>query len=1094
MNRNLLTFLLLIATIVWSTDSYAQKKNKTDVDTLLNSSVVSGLKFRSVGPAFASGRVADFAVNPNNFSEWYIAFASSGIWKTVNNGQTFSPVFDNYGSYSIGCLAIDPTNPNVIWTGTGENNHQRAIGYGDGVYKSVDGGKSWENKGLKDSRQIGMIAINPENPNIVFVAAEGSIWGPGGERGLYKTTDGGENWKLVLEISENTGVNNVVIDPKNPNIMYATSEQRRRHVYTKIGGGPESRFYKSTDGGETWLKIESGLPSGDVGGMGIAVSPVNTDVVYLIIEAQEDAGGFYRSSDRGESWSRMSDYTASGQYYNEIYCDPNDVNKVYSVETFSKVTLDGGKTWKNVSVSERHVDDHALWINPTNSDHFIIGGDGGAYITYDGGANYSHVGNIASTQYYRVAVDNEKPFYNIYGGTQDNNTHGGPSQTLNEGGIPNQDWIVTVGGDGFWAAIDPTDPNIVYSEYQYGNVCKYDKKTGERIYLKPYPAKEELTYRWNWDAPFLISPHKHDRLYMAANKVFMSNDGGLSWKTISDDLTAQVDRHSFKVMGKYWSSDAVQKDVSTSQYGTIVSMSVSPVKNGLVYIGTDDGVIQVCENTQAENPVWHKIDKFPGVPQYTYVSDVFASETDENVVFASFNNIKSDDLKPYIMRSDDKGKTWTMITKGLPKNGPVYTVAQDYKNKNLLFCGTEFGFYTSVDGGKNWIKFSAGLPTIQVRDIAIQKDEDDLAIATFGRSFYVLDDYSSMRLVSEEMLKNEAVLFDINDAKIYMQTDKLYGQGADYYYGKNPEFGAVFTYYLKEVPKTQKEIRQEKEKEQFEKGEYIKQLSWREAEEENLEIAPYLVFTITDENKNVIRELTADAGSGINRVYWDFTYPVIFPTDEVTEFNPTKNSSHKLLKIVPGKYFVKMGIVVRNEYKDLTDYKEFEAKPLTNLNLTDAERKEYFAFQQELAEVMRVVWGTIYYYDQLTTKIVTLKQIAINTPKLSDETLELINKTEQELHELKYVLYGNDAKASWEEVPPQIMPIDERIGAILYAHWEATHTVTQTEKDNLEIVKEDFDPVYVKIKEIGEVTIPKIEAAMEDAKAPVTPGRLPEWK
>jgi len=537
-----LLFLFIVLTITVSALK-SQDKNDKD-DALLNSSVFKALKFRSVGPAFASGRVSDIVVNPTNFSEWYVAFGSSGIWKTTNNGQTFEPIFDNYGSYSIGCLAMDPTNSNVIWAGTGENNHQRALGNGDGVYKSVDGGKSWKNMGLKNSFHIGMIAINPQNTDIVFVAAEGSAWGPGEERGLYKTTDGGKNWTKVIDISENTGINNVIIDPNNPKIMYATAEQRRRRQYGKIGGGPEAAVYKSVDGGDNWIKKMKGLPSGDLGGMGIAISPINSDYVYLIVEKE----GFYRTTNRGESWDKMSDYASSGQYYNEIYCSPHDINTVYSTETVSKISVDGGKTWNSLGLKNRHVDDHALWINPNDKNHFIIGGDGGIYITYDSGANYFHVGNTATTQYYRVSVDNQKPFYWIYGGTQDNNSHAGPSQSFVGKGISNNEWLVTAGGDGFWSQADPVDPNIIYAEYQYGNLFKYFKNTGERIHIRPTPPKDEMTYKWYWDTPFLISNFDNNRLYICANKVFRSNDGGLTWKTISNDLTAQIDRHSLKII------------------------------------------------------------------------------------------------------------------------------------------------------------------------------------------------------------------------------------------------------------------------------------------------------------------------------------------------------------------------------------------------------------------------------------------------------------------------------------------------------------------------------------------------------------------
>lgn len=477
MNSNLTKWafsLLLIAALCLPDYVHAQRKRqkqdekteevKETKDTIITSSLVSGLKWRGIGPAWASGRIADFAVNPNNPAEYIVGVASGNVWKTVNNGTTWQPIFDSYGSYSIGDVELDPNNPNVIWVGTGENNHQRALGYGDGVYKSVDGGQSFKNMGLKESRQIGGIVIDPRNSDVVFVACEGSAWGPGGERGLYKTTDGGQNWKKVLEISEQTGVNNVVMDPSNPDILYATSEQRRRHHYGKIGGGPESSVYKSTDNGENWYKITKGLPGVHLGGMGIDVSPVDPNVVYLIVEAAEDKGGFYRSTNKGESWQRMGDYHSSGQYYNEIFCDPKDVNKVFSTETVSRYTLDGGKTWERLGLNGRHVDDHALWIDPRHTDHLLIGGDGGIYESYDMGANWDFKENLPITQFYRVAVDDAEPFYNVYGGTQDNNSMGGPSQTLFRDGSTNDDWFVTMGGDGFWVAIEPGNPDIVYTE------------------------------------------------------------------------------------------------------------------------------------------------------------------------------------------------------------------------------------------------------------------------------------------------------------------------------------------------------------------------------------------------------------------------------------------------------------------------------------------------------------------------------------------------------------------------------------------------------------------------------------------------------
>ncbi|MBN2433544.1 MAG: glycosyl hydrolase, partial [Acidobacteria bacterium] len=724
--------LLLLALPLAVAAQNDEDKDAAKTKDPMSSATFSGLKFRAIGPAWASGRIADFAVNPHDPSEYYVAVASGHIWKTENAGTTWRPVFDNYGAYSIGCLAMDLSNTHVVWAGTGENNHQRALGYGSGVFKTMDGGKSWKNMGLKESRQIGMIAIDPRDSNVVYVAAEGSAWGPGGDRGLYKTVDGGQNWEKVLEISEDTGINNVILDPRNPDIVYATSEQRRRHVHTKIGGGPESGIHKSTDGGKTWRKLSRGLPGGHVGGIGLALSPVNPDVLYAIIEAALDQGGFFRSTDRGESWSKMSDHASSGQYYNEIFCDPKDVDKVYSVETITHYTEDGGRTWQRLSNNNRHVDDHAMWIDPANTRHFLIGGDGGIYESWDGGSTYEFKPNLPVTQFYRVNVDDTEPFYYVYGGTQDNNSMGGPSRNLSSRGVANDEWFVTNGGDGFWTASDPTNPDIVYAEAQYGNMVRYDRKSGEAVSIQPEPRKDEDTYRWNWNTPLFISPHSPTRLYCAANKVFRSDDRGDSWQVISDDITARIDRNTWPVMGKFWSVDAVAKDVSTSQYGTIVSLAESPVQENLLYAGTDDGLIQVSTDART----WTKIETFPDVPEHTYVADILPCRFDANVVYAAFDNRKRDDFKPYLLMSRDQGKTWTSVAGNLPENGTVHTIVQDPVRPELLFAGTEFGCFFSVDNGAKWIQLKAGIPDIAVRDMVIQKRENDLVLATFGRGFY----------------------------------------------------------------------------------------------------------------------------------------------------------------------------------------------------------------------------------------------------------------------------------------------------------------------------------------------------------------------
>ncbi len=1070
------------------TDPSKEKKEAVKEDSVYNSSLVGGLKFRSIGPAFASGRIADFAVNPGNHSEWYVAVASGHVWKTVNNGTTFEPVFDDYGVYSIACVVIDPNNSNVVWVGTGENNHQRALGYGNGVYKSLDGGKSWKNMGLKDSRQIGAVVIDPRNSDVVYVAAEGSVWGPGGERGLYKTVDGGKSWKKILEISENTGVNNVVMDPRNPDLLYASSEQRRRHVFTKIGGGPETAIFKSENAGATWDKLTSGLPGGDMGGIGLAVSPVNPDYVYAIIEAAPDSRGFYRSTNRGASWQKMSDHCAQGQYYNEIFCDPKDPDKVYSVETISQYTEDGGKTWKQVGNNKRHVDDHALWIDPSDTRHFLIGSDGGIYETYDGGREFIFKSNLPVTQFYRVQVDNSTPFYYVYGGTQDNNSMGGPSRTTAGAGVLSDDWFVTNGGDGFWSQIDPVDPNIVYAESQYGGMVRYDRKSQEAVDIRPEPRQGEDSYKWNWNTPLVVSPHAHTRLYTAANKVFRSDDRGNTWQVISEDLTAGIDRNSWPVMGKYWPSDAVQKDVSTSLYGTIVAFEESPVRENLLYAGTDDGLIRISEDAAT----WRKAGSFPGIPENTYVSDICASKFDENVVFASFDNILRDDFKPYLLKSNDKGKSWVSIAGNLPENGTVHSLQQDFVNPDLLFAGTEFGCYFTIDGGKNWIRLKAGLPPVPVRDMAIQKRENDLVLATFGRGFYILDDFTPLRNLGRPNLDQSGYLFPVKDALMYLPTDTKGSQGSTVYVAKNPDFGAVFTHYLKEVPKTKKEIRKEKESELFKKGVPIPQPSEAELREEKQETAPFLTFVITDEKGEPVREIRKSPAKGINRLTWDLRYQSTRRV-ETDSFDPVNDNGSGVLAM-PGKYSVTMSLTANGETKLLAGPVGFNAVLLHNATLPATDRAAMVSFHRKVAEITRVMKGTEDYAEYLNRRASSILQALNSTPGAKEETRSRAREIRRQLDDILNVRFNrNTGKPSDEENPPAPVPLNSRLGKLTWISWMTTGDPSGNQKDAYAILEAEFPPVYEQVKRLGEVDIPQLEKELETMGAPVTPGRLPVW-
>jgi len=1097
--RHLACILIMAVVLLPTVDAQKEKKNDADVKSdSLKSSTFSGLKWRSIGPAMTSGRIADFAVNPCNPKEYYTAVASGHVWKTQNAGITWETVFDNYGIYSIGVVTMDPNNHNVVWVGTGENNHQRALGYGNGVYKSMDGGKSFKNMGLKESRQIGGIVIDPRCSDIVFVAAEGSVWGPGGDRGLYKTIDGGENWKKVIDISENTGINNVVMDPARPDILYATAEQRRRHVHTKVGGGPESAVYKSTDGGETWRKIMKGLPKVHIGGMGIDVSPADPDVVYLIVEAAEGKGGFFKSINRGESWDRMSDYHSSGQYYNEIVCDPVNVDVVYSTETRSKVTRDGGTTWTTLGLDGRHVDDHALWIDPADTEHLLMGGDGGIYESFDGGELWDFKANLPVTQFYRVMVDNDYPFYNVYGGTQDNNTLGGPAQNTSSFGVTNEDWKAIKGGDGFWVAVDPENPDIIYCESQYGNMSRYDRKSGESIPIKPSPGKGENTYKWNWDTPLIISPHSNTRLYIAANKIFRSDDQGNTWQVISDDITAQIDRNTWPVMGQYWSIDAVAKDVSTSLFGMAVSLVESPVKEDLLYVGTDDGVISITEDA---GKTWSQVKTFPGVPANSYVSDILADKFDENVVFATFNNHKRDDFKPYVLKSTDKGKTWKSIPKGLPENGSTWTIEQDFVNPDLLFLGTEFSAFFSIDGGQEWVKLSSGLPDIAVRDLVIQERENDLVMATFGRGFYIVDDYTPLRGFQKEILEQDAHIFPVSDARMYVQTGGKYGQGSNFFASKNPPYGATFTYYLKEVPKTLKEIRHEKEKELFKEKQPIPQPGVDELKAEEQEIDPYLVFSIKDASGNETRKLTKKSGKGINRMTWDLKYPSLRPVSIQTEkFTPVAAPSSSgrrggggMIPAMPGTYTVSLSIVTREGVRDLAGPAEFKAEALGISTLPAENTAELHAFQSAVSALASTMAAAENFTADLQKKVVLIRQTLHNTPGTPEELKKKASDINQQLEDVIFIFEGPQAGASSAETPPYPMALNRRLGALVYAHYSSTSEVTQTEKDNYEILKEELQPVLEKLNTVHQ-EVKMLNEELDDIGVPWTPGRIPAWK
>ncbi|MEM1205666.1 MAG: glycosyl hydrolase [Acidobacteriota bacterium] len=1101
--RRALLILLTLGLLLPGQAALAKKKPDAPEKepSAMNAGTFAGLALRNIGPALTSGRIIDLAVHPDDDDTFYVAVAAGGVWKTTNHGVSFKPIFDGQTSYSIGSVTLDPSNPNIVWVGTGENNSQRSVGYGDGVYRSLDAGRTWKKMGLDNSEHIGKIVVDPRDSNVVWVAAQGPLWSAGGDRGLYKSTDGGETWNLVLEISEHTGVTDFILDPRDPDVIIAAAYQRRRHVWTLINGGPESGLHKSTDGGETWRELTTGLPQGDVGRIGLTQSTLEPDVVYAIVEAAGDTGGFFRSNDRGESWHKRSGYvSASGQYYQEIFADPHDVDRVYSMDVWMQVTEDGGKTFRAVPERFKHVDNHALWIDPDDPDHLLAGCDGGLYETYDRGATWRYFPNLPITQFYRLAVSNDEPFYYVYGGTQDNFTLGGPSRTLNEHGIMNSDWFVTLGGDGFQPQVDPENPDIVYSQWQYGNLARFDRKSGERIDIQPQPGAGEAPLVWNWDAALHLSPHSATRLYFGADRLFQSDDRGNTWRAISPDLTRDVDRNKLPVMGKVWSIDAVAKNRSTSIYGNIVTVSESPVVPGLIYAGTDDGLVQVTENG---GETWRAVEGFPGVPKHTYVNRLRASQHDADVVFAAFNNHKNGDFAPYLLKSTDRGVTWSSIAGdpedgGLPARGSVYAVEQDHEAKDLLFAGTEFGVFFTVDGGKRWVQLKGGMPPIAIRDIALQRRENDLVLGSFGRGFFVLDDYSALRGLDDETLEAPLASFPVREALAYHPQLPLglrgkSFQGDDFYTAPNPPFGAILTYHLGETLETLETQRQSREKEMEEEGEEIPYPSWDELRAEAAEDAPKVLLTVRDADGSVVRRLEGPASKGIHRVAWDLRFPApdpvsLQPPDLSNPFAGVPQGP----QVVPGEFEVSFQTLVNGELKDVGEPQRFTVTALGAATLPAEDRAALAAFQRKTSKLQRAVMGAAAAHGEAQQRLAHVEKAIAETPGAGDDLRGRAAAIEAELRAVGVALFGDGVVRGAQE--PVLPGIAQRVGRIVFGHWSASSAPTRTQMDAYRVAGEAFAQVLPRLrKAVGEDLI-ALEGDLEAAGAPWTPGRLPVWE
>ena len=1071
-------FTMSLVWLLSPSKSVAQEKDSTDIEKAL-----TGFKFRSIGPAFMSGRIADIAIDPDNMNTWYVAVGSGGVWKTSNAGTNWTSLTDTQPFYSTGCITLDPANSNTIWLGTGENVGGRHVGIGHGIYVSHDGGKNWEYSGLSKSEHISKIIVNPKNSNIIWVAAQGPLWSSGGERGLYKSIDGGKSWKLTLESNEWTGVTDIVIDPRDENTLYAATWQRHRNIAAYIGGGEGTALYKSTDGGETWLKLTKGLPETNMGKIGLAISPINPDVLYAAIELDRKKGAVYRSSDQGASWVKMSDTVSGGtgpHYYQELVASPHVFDKIYLMDVRVKISEDGGKTFYTMKEVDKHSDNHSLTFKPNDPNYLLIGTDGGIYESFDNTETWKFVNNLPITQFYKVAVDDSDPFYNIYGGTQDNNTQGGPSRTFKTNGITNADWYVVLGGDGHQPATEPGNPDILYAQSQQGSLRRVERKTGETVYIKPQSGIDEPYERFNWDSPILVSQHDPKRIYFGSQRVWRSDNRGDSWKPISKDLTKNQERLTLPIMGKKQSWDEAWDVYAMSTYNTITSLSESPLDENIIYAGTDDGIIQYTKNG---GETWTKIlvGDLPNVPETAFVNDIKADLHDPNRVYLALDNHKFGDYTPYLLKSNDGGKSWVSITNGIPDGTLVWRLVQDHVNPNLLFLATEYGIYISFNQGKEWYKFSNGLPTISVRDLAIQKRENDLVAATFGRGFYILDDYSPLRSITSATLKDPQLFKPRKALQYEPVSGGTSSQGSSFFKAKNPDYGVTITYYLPEDYKGKKATRQENEKALKEANKNIPFPGWDALDEEKNEGKPKVSLVIRNEAGEFMTRINNDYKKGINRVSWNLKKPFkpYLKTNSIRDASESTYYQH----VKPGIYTVELFSIIEGETKQLGNLQTFEVKRIRENTLknplSDQQIEGYISELNQL--VLEVNEATVSFNEASKKLEALLKTISYINKAPGTLEKELYN-LKSEMHRIEAQLNGNSSKKEiGEKDIPSIM---SRLSVAQTSLINSTYGPTQMQIESYQNAKLLFSRLKPAIDRFTKISVPSIEKQLVEAGVP----------
>ncbi len=940
-------------------------------------SVVASLEWRTIGPAVMGGRVSDIAVVESDPRIFYVGSASGGVWKTVNHGTSWKHLFTSQSSASIGAIAVAPSDPEIVWVGTGEPSNRQSSAWGDGVYRSTDGGETWSHVGLSDSHHISRIKIHPTNPDVVYVAAMGHLWGPNEERGLFRTMDGGESWEKVLYINEHTGVIDLVMDAEDPDVLFAATYQRQRTAWGFNGGGPGSGIHRSLDGGTTWREANNGLSRSHKGRIGLDIFRQDGNLLYAIVEARPRGGydplaggeeiqeGIYRSSDRGESWEHVNDLNERPMYFSLIRIDPNDPHRIYNGGRPLYVSDDAGRTFRRDGAEGVHSDHHALWIDPADSDHLILGTDGGVYVSYDRSRTWTMLDNLPISQFYEISADLEAP-YNVCGGLQDNGTWCGPSATFSEHGILNAHWSKIYGSDGYHTKIDPRSPNVVIAEGEAGRLVRIDLTTGEAVQIRPLPRERGARdvgarsgrYRTNWNSPIEVSPHDPEIIYFGAQVLLRSLDRGQSWEEVSPDLTEQIDREELQIMGVRGADIRIAKNDGTASFGTLTSISQSPLDPGLIYGGTDDGNVQVTRDGGGR---WRNLtERIAGMPGNYWVSRIRASSVNHGTVYLTIDGHRSDDFRPYVFVSDDYGEHWRPIVEGLPRS-PVNTIAEHPRSASLLFVGTEVGVFLSIDRGERWVALRNNLPTVPVDDILVHPRENDLVVGTHGLGIWVLDDITALEHLNSEVLASELHLFPVRPATL-VNRHSFEGFPPQEYAAPNPPVGAWLSYYVGQG-----------------------------GTEESVTIH------VTDEHGEVLRELAGPAAPGIQRVLWDLRTRV----DGVSEASVQALTGLSGPMALPGAYTASISsgdevagvdIEIRLDPRVAVGHDALAARHHALLDL--------YALAQPLTDCGGVL-------EQLVDRVGTITLLQEGHPGMSDRILQTAVVLQLELVQLNRTLAGS---------------------------------------------------------------------------------------